>query len=301
MREIVPRRPQEGLEREALHLSVSRKAPTHRPKAELHGRRAHLGDIGGFRASHDGAAALRRRRESLGAMQVARCEAPQSEGTLMPLGASPRPAPAPATAARGSMPDDPGRRSPRPRRAATRRARRRAQRGLRPAPRSVRTQATSAAAATDRRLDQQAEGGRCSIDSNAKRLIELDRLRQTSGVIKPRRRPEYAAFGPTVRVAAFHRTIGERVSAIGYRGEPPPFHCSHARSGEPDCRFVRTRPHALVAIAQLEARSDHEPAPEPPLPAARCTTRDVGSDMPVRQRRQGFVSRRDRDSSVAPA
>ena len=119
--------------------------------------------------------------------------------------------------------------------------------------------------------------------------------------MKPRRRPEHAAFGPTVRVAAFRCTMGERVSAIGYRGQPPPVHCSHARSGEPDCRFVRTRPHALVAIAQLEARSDDEPAPDgPPLPAARCTTRGVGSDMPVRQRRQGFVSRRDRDSSVTP-
>ena len=53
-----------------------------------------------------------------------------------------------------------------------------ARRRLPAAPRTVRPQAAGPAGAADRRLDQQAEGGRRrSLNSNAKRLTELDRLR----------------------------------------------------------------------------------------------------------------------------
>ena len=68
-------------------------------------------------------------------------------------------------------------------------------------PRAVRPQAAGPARAADRRLDQQArhEGGR-SLNSNAKRLIGLDRLR-------PARRDELCAAFP-LEVRERHRTDG---------------------------------------------------------------------------------------------
>jgi putative transposase len=85
--------------------------------------------------------------------------------------------------------DDPSRLPPRPGARAARRPTARARRRLRPQPRAVRPQATGAAGAADRRLDQQAEGGRRrSLNSNTKRLTELDRLRPFASLQRARAR-----------------------------------------------------------------------------------------------------------------
>ena len=79
--------------------------------------------------------------------------------------------------------DDPSRLPPRPSARAARRPRAHPRRRLRPEPRAVRPQATRPARATNRRVDQQAQGGRRrSLNSNAKRLTGLDRLRPLAAV-----------------------------------------------------------------------------------------------------------------------
>ena len=107
--------------------------------------------------------------------------------------------------------------------AASRRPRPGTRSGLRPQPGTVRPQAASTARATDRRLDQQAQGGRRrSLISNAKRLTELDRLRATVSASRSAMssshgsRPQRAAAnrgGASDRVAVG----GDRVQALSLR------------------------------------------------------------------------------------
>ena len=78
----------------------------------------------------------------------------------------------------GHRPDDSGCRPPRPRSTAAHRPRRRPRRSLRTHARAVRPQTTGPAGTSNRRMDQQAEGGHThSLNPNARRLTELDRLR----------------------------------------------------------------------------------------------------------------------------
>ena len=78
----------------------------------------------------------------------------------------------------------------------------RARRRLRAAPRAVRPQATRPTGTPDRRVDQQAEGGRRrSLISNARRLTGLDRLRGSA----------FKAFNPrcVLLIGSVERQLGE--------------------------------------------------------------------------------------------
>jgi hypothetical protein len=127
----------------------------------------------------------------------------------------------------GHRPDDTSRRPPRPGTRAARRPRTRPRRRLRPQPGTVRAQRAGPARATDRRLDQQAEGGRHrSLNSTAKRLTGLDNLRKTLlGQRQPRGRRQSrirARARPSLRQRRPFRQsqVACRQSVPANRGQP---------------------------------------------------------------------------------